>query len=264
MALSPAGSSPLTSTARLAAPSHSFIIRQSLIPHGLCTRRTIPLMFSRSPSSTCFLVPVVCRRWTSPMYAFIAWSQPDDSLMRSHSPALRRATLMMMQCFQAASSPTASFSRRPSRLASLRARLLPSVWVVLPALLGSRPMLKPLLSRINFGTSFSVVQAPHALSVAPFWTGMFFGSHREGLHSNFHYFSIDLDIEGGSTAHFVAFINQLRSHFNGASKQCVVHFSNTLLTDCFSLDTTLLARLNVRSRMHTWGGSCNMRLMSYY
>ncbi|KAF7789642.1 hypothetical protein EIP86_000588 [Pleurotus ostreatoroseus] len=30
---------------------------------------------------------------------------------------------------------------------------------------------------------------------------------------------IDLDIEGGSTAHFVTFINQLRSHFNGASKQ---------------------------------------------
>ncbi|KAI0805941.1 glycoside hydrolase superfamily [Irpex lacteus] len=30
---------------------------------------------------------------------------------------------------------------------------------------------------------------------------------------------VDLDIEGGSTAHFVAFVNQLRSHFNGASKK---------------------------------------------
>ncbi|KAI0084132.1 glycoside hydrolase family 18 protein [Irpex rosettiformis] len=29
---------------------------------------------------------------------------------------------------------------------------------------------------------------------------------------------VDLDIEGGSTAHFVAFVNQLRNHFNGASK----------------------------------------------
>ncbi|KAJ3537979.1 hypothetical protein NM688_g6586 [Phlebia brevispora] len=30
---------------------------------------------------------------------------------------------------------------------------------------------------------------------------------------------VDLDIEGGSTAHYVAFVNQLRSHMNGASKQ---------------------------------------------
>ena len=31
--------------------------------------------------------------------------------------------------------------------------------------------------------------------------------------------SVDLDIEGGSQAHFPAFLNQLRSHFNGASKK---------------------------------------------
>ncbi|KAF7795681.1 hypothetical protein EIP86_006846 [Pleurotus ostreatoroseus] len=30
---------------------------------------------------------------------------------------------------------------------------------------------------------------------------------------------IDLDIEGGSTAYFTSFVNQLRSHMNGASKQ---------------------------------------------
>lgn len=30
---------------------------------------------------------------------------------------------------------------------------------------------------------------------------------------------VDLDIEGGGTAHYAAFINQLRSHFNGASKK---------------------------------------------
>ena len=31
--------------------------------------------------------------------------------------------------------------------------------------------------------------------------------------------SVDLDIEGGSQAHFPAFLNQLKNHFNGASKK---------------------------------------------
>ena len=31
--------------------------------------------------------------------------------------------------------------------------------------------------------------------------------------------SVDLDIEGGSQAHFPAFLNQLKTHFNGAPKK---------------------------------------------
>jgi hypothetical protein len=32
-------------------------------------------------------------------------------------------------------------------------------------------------------------------------------------------FSVDLDIEGGGSTGFAAFVTQLRSHFNGASKR---------------------------------------------
>jgi chitinase len=32
---------------------------------------------------------------------------------------------------------------------------------------------------------------------------------------------VDLDIEGGGTTHYTAFISQLRSHFNGASKKYI-------------------------------------------
>lgn len=37
------------------------------------------------------------------------------------------------------------------------------------------------------------------------------------------FYRIDLDIEGGSNAGYTAFVNQLRTHFNGASKQYVVY-----------------------------------------
>lgn len=34
--------------------------------------------------------------------------------------------------------------------------------------------------------------------------------------------SVDLDIEGGSTEYYANFVDQLRSHMDGASKQSVI------------------------------------------
>lgn len=61
-------------------------------------------------------------------------------------------------------------------------------------------------------------------------------------------FSIDLDIEGGSTAYFTSFVNQLRSHMNSASKQSVSFMLIVRYRDSFGSGTTSLRRHNAHSQ----------------
>ena len=45
-------------------------------------------------------------------------------------------------------------------------------------------------------------------------------AHVTRVHSADSVISIDLDIEGGSTAHFQVFVNRLRTLMNGGNKKC--------------------------------------------
>lgn len=84
----------------------------------------------------------------------------------------------------------------------------------------SLPIHKLLTSLIPSGTFSWEAQAPLGHSAMQFSTGML-ERHVARVDSADTLSSIDLDIEGGSTAHFDVFVNQLRSHMNSANKKYV-------------------------------------------
>ena len=81
----------------------------------------------------------------------------------------------------------------------------------------SLPMPRLRRSVTSCGTYSSVVPAAHAPSVMQSSMGTLVVQSFYTLADQSIY-SVDLDIEGGSTAHYAAMIQQLRTHFNGASK----------------------------------------------
>lgn len=63
-------------------------------------------------------------------------------------------------------------------------------------------------------------------------------SHTQHTHTHTH--SIDLDVEGGGSAHYAAFVTQLRAHASGASKRYYV----TAAPQCPFPDANLGAVIN--------------------
>lgn len=109
-------------------------------------------------------------------------------------------------------------------------------------------MTKLLTLLILFGTSFWEVPVTLVHSVTRFLTGTCW-SHSSDVYPADHPISIDLDIEGGSTAHFDVFVNRLRTLEAGGSKKYVSCKAHLLDTQYYLTDTISLRHRNVHSRM---------------
>ncbi|KAJ1944707.1 Chitinase 2, partial [Linderina macrospora] len=88
--------------------------------------------------------------------------------------------------------------------------------------------------------SYSLSTAAEGVQFAnTFWNMFLGGSHQYRPYGDAVLDGVDLDIESGAHGGYVAFVNQLRTYFNGASKQYIISAAPQCVYPDANLGTTL-------------------------
>ncbi|KAJ1944708.1 Chitinase 2, partial [Linderina macrospora] len=107
--------------------------------------------------------------------------------------------------------------------------------------------------------SYSLSTAAEGVQFAnTVWNMFFGGSHQYRPYDDAVLDGVDLDIESGAHDGYVAFINQLRTYFNGASKQYIISAAPQCVYPDANLGTTLSGAWIDNDYVQFYNNPCNL------